>query len=263
MPFTFAHPAAAVPLAGPMGRVGVLSALVIGSMAPDFAFLFPMGVMRAESHSLGGLFWYCLPVGLICYLLYHLLMKRPIIHLLPPASFARLARYATSDWALRADTLLPVLVSILVGAITHLAWDSFTHRGSWGVRHMAFLQLHLYTGGGFWIYLYTALQWFSSVLGLALLGWWGRGWLRHAPLPATAARSSLSRAQRWLLLSVLVLTSLTVGALEFWTYAVPEPLVSTQEILIHTLLGVVSGLIMALISYCAVWNLWHWLRATE
>ena len=35
MPFTFAHPAAVVPLLRPLGRYGVLSALVIGSIVPD------------------------------------------------------------------------------------------------------------------------------------------------------------------------------------------------------------------------------------
>ena len=263
MPFTFAHPAAAVPLARPMGRVGILSALIIGSMAPDIAFLVPMGVMRAESHSLGGLFWYCLPIGLFSYLLYHLFMKRPIIQLLPPDVVARLAPFAASDWVLRVRTLVPVLVSLLVGAITHLVWDSFTHRGSWGVRHLAVLQLHLYTGGGFWIYLYTALQWFCSVLGLVLLAHWSRRWLRDTPLPAEPASPDWSRTDRWLWWSALALASVAVGALELWTYAFPAPLVSTQEILIHTLLGVVSGFGMALLCYCALWHSRRWLHSNH
>jgi Domain of unknown function (DUF4184) len=65
MPFTFAHPAIAVPLLRPLGCYGVLSALVIGSLAPDLAYVLPLSVPRHKSHSLTGLLWFCLPVGLM------------------------------------------------------------------------------------------------------------------------------------------------------------------------------------------------------
>jgi hypothetical protein len=51
VPFTLAHPAAAVPLLRPLGRRGLLSALVIGSMAPDLWYFVPFDVTRADSHS--------------------------------------------------------------------------------------------------------------------------------------------------------------------------------------------------------------------
>jgi hypothetical protein len=260
MPFTFAHPAAAVPLARPMGRYGVLSALIIGSMAPDIAYLLPIGVMRNESHSLGGLFWYCLPIGLAGYVLYHWFMKRPLIYLLPPAVFARLEPYATSDWRLRRKNLLAVLLSLLVGAITHLVWDSFTHRSSWGVRHIGWLQTHLYTGGGFWIYLYTALQWACSLMGLALLGWWALRWRRATPLPAATGNSPLKRRHRWLLTGFMLIVAVVEGILEIWPYASPEPIATTQELISHAFLGMVSGFGMALIAYCLLFNYWWWRR---
>ena len=54
MAFTPAHAAAAVPLHRLLGSRAVLSALVIGSMTPDFAYFLPLGVRRAQSHSLVG-----------------------------------------------------------------------------------------------------------------------------------------------------------------------------------------------------------------
>jgi hypothetical protein len=78
LPFTFAHSAAAVPLRHVLGRFGVLSALVIGSIAPDLAFVLPIGVARLDSHSLAGLFWFCLPAGLLTYLLFHRVLKGPL-----------------------------------------------------------------------------------------------------------------------------------------------------------------------------------------
>ncbi len=241
-----------------MGRVSVMSALIIGSMAPDIAFLLPIGVMRAESHSLGGLFWYCLPVGLVSYLLFHRLMKQPIIHLLPPPVFARLGLYDHSDWSISIRRLVPVLISLLVGAITHLVWDSFTHRGSWAVRNIGWLQIHLFTGGGFWIYLYTLLQWLCSLLGMGLLYRWIKRWQCTTPLPDSVRIHSLSSSQRWLYIAALIAASLGASVLEAWPYAVPEMIITTQELLIHTLLGGVGGFGAALIAYSLFWHYREW-----
>jgi hypothetical protein len=260
MPFTLAHPAAVIPLGRLLGGLGVMSALIIGSMTPDIAFMLPIGVSRSESHSLPGLFWCCLPVGLACYVVFHVLMKRPLIHLLPPQAFARLQQFAINSWVLRWRNLLPVLASLLVGAITHLVWDNFTHRGSWAVRNIAWLRIHLYTGGGFWIYLYTALQWISSLIGLGLLAWWTLRWLRAAPLPAAAAAGPIQREKRWVIVLLMALTSMAMGALEVRPYMIPEAIASTQELVIRGMLGAVSGFGLALLAYCAIWNLWTWDR---
>jgi hypothetical protein len=261
MPFTFAHPAAAVPLARPLGRFSVMSALVIGSMTPDIAFLLPIGVSRAESHSLAGLFWCDLPLGWACYVIYHLLMKRPLIHLLPATAFARLERFATNDWVHSNRSLLPVLLSVLVGVVTHLLWDSFTHRGSWAVQNFAWLRLHLFTGGGFWIYLYVALQWISSIIGLALLGWWSLRWVQRTPLPPV--RVSASRRWRWPFFAALTAVT-AVGAIGFaWPDYYPEQRISAQELLIRALLGAVSGFGGTLIVFCLLWNAFNGWRGSR
>jgi Domain of unknown function (DUF4184) len=62
VPYPFAHPAAVLLLARPMGRFAVPSALVIGSVIPDLWYFLPF-VGREASHSPAGLFWFCLPAG--------------------------------------------------------------------------------------------------------------------------------------------------------------------------------------------------------
>ena len=81
MPFTFSHPAAVLPLLRPLGRFGSLSALVIGSMAPDFSFIVPMGLSRAQTHAPAALLTYCLPAGLLAYLVFHRVLKLPLLRL--------------------------------------------------------------------------------------------------------------------------------------------------------------------------------------
>jgi hypothetical protein len=181
MPFTLAHPAAAVPLRRVMARWGVLSALVIGSMTPDFAYWFPSRVTRAESHSLEGLFWFCLPMGLAAYALFHLLLKRPAVLLLPEALRIRLQPLAFEGPAFPTAPLVPVMVSILVGAMTHLVWDSFTHGQAPAVAFFPVLRATLFEIGGYPLKVYKLAQHASTFLGLLFLVRWTARWLRARP----------------------------------------------------------------------------------
>ncbi|HAT6805041.1 TPA: DUF4184 family protein [Citrobacter freundii] len=51
MPFTFTHPAVVIPIYHYVNRSLSLSALIIGSMAPDFVYFFLFSVTGALSHS--------------------------------------------------------------------------------------------------------------------------------------------------------------------------------------------------------------------
>jgi len=181
MPFTLAHPAAAVPLRRLLARWGVLSALVIGSMTPDFAYWLPSRVTRAQSHSLPGLLWFCLPVGLAGYALFHLLLKRPAVLLLPEPLRVRLQPLAFDGPAFPTAPLGPVVASLLAGALTHLAWDSFTHGAEPVVAFFPLLRATLLEIGGYDLKLYKLAQHLSTLVGLLLLAHWSLRWLRRQP----------------------------------------------------------------------------------
>lgn len=68
MPFTLCHPAVVLPLHEAARRRTSLSALAIGSMAPNFVYCFSLGVSGGFTHSLAGVFLYCLPAGLVALL---------------------------------------------------------------------------------------------------------------------------------------------------------------------------------------------------
>ena len=161
MPYPFAHPAAVLPLIRPMGRWGAPPALVIGSMVPDAWYLVP-GLERADSHSAAGLFLFCLPAGLLAYIAHHLFRQEA---------------FPSTPWH-------AVIVSLMVGALTHLAWDAVTH---------------LYAYRGFYV-----LQHASTVLGTAFVVWWCcRSLWAAAMASALIAAVALS----------LVLVSPDIGAL--------------------------------------------------
>jgi hypothetical protein len=175
MPFTLSHPAAAVPLA--RGRM-VLSALVIGSMMPDLPYFIPLFANDRFAHTLAGLFYFCVPMGLAMFWIFHRFLKLPLLSLLPVSHQARLASVATRFRFGPSDRFGFIVLSLLAGALTHVSWDLLTHSNGWGVQHLAFLRTLFW--GSFRMYL--LLQYGSTVLGLALLAFWYWRWFAQAPV---------------------------------------------------------------------------------
>ena len=183
MPFTFSHPAAALPLRRLLGRQASLSALVIGSMAPDLGFILPLDLTRSDTHGAAALLLFCLPAGWLTYWIFHLLLKAPMLHLFPPRVQERLVLPA----ALPRAPWSAVLLSLLIGAVTHVSWDAFTHPGTPVVTAIGWLRLPVGTFAGYPVQVFNVLQHASSIAGLGLLALWWRRWLRKAPRVAAPA----------------------------------------------------------------------------
>jgi hypothetical protein len=185
VPYPIAHPAAVLPLVLLLGRRAVPSALVIGSLIPDAWYFVPFAE-RSDSHSLAGLFVFCLPLGLGTYLLFHLFLKAPLLALAPPALAARLAAFHRPG--LPRAPWPAVLLCLLAGAATHLAWDAFAHAYGSFAQHG------------------------STILGTALLGAWVWSHLARAPAGALPAHG-MPAAARHAIVAALVFTS---GAWALW-----------------------------------------------
>ena len=69
MPLTFAHPAAILPLSR-KSRYIHFSALVLGSMAPDFEYFLRGQPMGEIGHTLTGFIWFNLPLVALIYVIY-------------------------------------------------------------------------------------------------------------------------------------------------------------------------------------------------
>ncbi|HJT61865.1 MAG TPA: DUF4184 family protein [Burkholderiales bacterium] len=223
MPYPFAHPAAVLPLVRPLGRFAVPSALAIGSMAPDLWYFVPF-LERHDSHSLAGLAWFCLPAGLIVYALFHRILKQPLIALLSP----RLGGFTPA--AVPEVPLRAVIVSLLAGALTHLAWDALTHSYDDG------LQRHNW------------LQHASTALGTMVLGWWSWRKLRLVP----AVPSPLSPRAR----ACILLALLAAAALAAWVTAEAPAtdLRALRQFMRTAGFAAVQALSVALLVYCLLFQ---------
>ena len=195
MPFTLAHPAGALPLRRFLGRLGVTSALAIGSMTPDLGYFVPIGIERNETHDVLGVFVWCIPIGLILYAFYRVVLRRPLTELLPDAAVARLDTYERRRQE-RPPTLAAVLVSLAVGACTHVILDAFTHSHTRPVRVIEVLRRDIFRLGPIDVEVYNLLQYGGSVLGLALIGYWTYRWFLRMPPTPGPVRTVLPRLAR-------------------------------------------------------------------
>jgi hypothetical protein len=210
VPFTLAHPAVVVPLR----RWGVLSALVVGSMTPDTVYFLPLRVSQPASHSIAGVFWFCLPVGLLAYAVFHLLLKVPAVALLPVAVQRRLPTVTPGFPPVSA---IAVVLSIVVGALTHVGWDAFTHAETLPVRVLPSLRTHLFTISDFEVAVWKLLQHASTIAGVALLARWTWIELRDRPEAPQPAVPVLSPTVKGALLAIVLLAvsgAVVMGALQ-------------------------------------------------
>src|SRR5947209_1700166 len=107
MPFTLSHPAAVMPIR----NYGVLSALVAGSMMPDSLYFIPNGQHESYGHTLPGLFFYCLPVGIVLLWFFHRFLKKPLISLFPRNQHAKLLAASPDFHLWPASRLVAVAAS--------------------------------------------------------------------------------------------------------------------------------------------------------
>jgi hypothetical protein len=245
MPFTIAHAAAVLPVRNVAPRLP-LAALMIGTMSPDFAYFLPTGLDRASSHDLEGIFQFCLPVGLLLWLSFVHLLERPTIELLPEAWRARVPR---SDRDFSWSTLVFAGLAVVIGALTHVAWDAFTHVGTPMTEAIPALNAPLFEMRGRPVRVYRLLQYLSSVIGLLALARWAWN-LRRAPLQPQATRrpSPLSDRGRMLAILFLVMAS---GAQALFNY-VSNLHGPFEARIFHTLIGGMTGWALAWLAV-ALW----------
>ena len=129
MPFTLAHPAAALPFRRWCPRYLDFSALVVGCLVPDLATSMT-DYLEYFSHTILGSLVFCLPVGLLTLWIFRQ-VRAPLISTLPNPHRDILLSIRTVP----PGSLVQVMVSLLLGSWLHIAWDSFTHDHSWLVRH--------------------------------------------------------------------------------------------------------------------------------
>ena len=223
MPFTLSHPATVLPFGRLLARWRLLSAVVVGSMVPDFGRFLPWQPTRFETHSADALLTFCLPVGLATYWLFQWLIKAPLIELLPSGAYARwretsAAADVTSikQWGLAG-------CGVLFGAVTHLVWDAFTHEGARGMRMFPALEDPVVELGGHRLVGAHLLQDVNSVVGLVVVIAIVAYGLRPGKAGDGLAARRLRRGERWIWIFGYVIATAALSTLFLMARRHPAP----------------------------------------
>jgi hypothetical protein len=190
MPFTLAHAAAALPFR--RTRL-VLSAVVVGTLAPDFEYFVRLLPSGHFGHTLRGVLILDLPLSLAVLWLFHAYMREPIVALLPDSIQRRIFQGPSKFRFWGPAQLVLVLGSILAGAATHILWDSFTHPTFWPYRHWEVLSRTLRLPIVGTVQYYKLFQHGSTAVGIAVLLIWFLHW-RSTTVPN---QQLLPRAFSW------------------------------------------------------------------
>ena len=212
MPFTVSHAAAVLPLHRFSKHTLPLTALMVGSMSPDFGYIYSYEASRQLTHSFLGLFIFSLPAGMLVWLFYVAMLEKATITLLSDRWHTRFAHTE----AITPSLIARASLAILLGAVTHLLWDSFTHRGTFMTDIIPWLLGP--TPGLTWLPIYHLLHALSSMVGLAILVRWARH-LHRQPAKSLIRPYKIRERRRIGALWVLLIALLGGGLMDWLPYA--------------------------------------------
>jgi len=195
MPFTLAHAAAAWPFR--RTRLDIC-AFIAGCFAPDFGYAVFVAPYALYGHTLPGLFVFDLPAGLLVLWLFHDYVKEPATIFLPKGIRERL-EFSEKRFSLWPPARLALTaLSILMGALTHIVWDSLTHEHYWPYRRWQALRLKVQLPVAGNVEVCKLLQYGSTLLGITVIAIWVWQWRRGSepvdqpiPEPFTVAQKRM------------------------------------------------------------------------
>jgi len=198
MAYTFSHPAAILPLRKHLP----FSALIVGSMAPDFLYFIP-GVPHSHyGHSTQGIFTFSLPASLFVLWLFHTVLKKPWMRLLPYSHQQRLVALQGPFRFGGTRRFFTLLFTAFIAIETHIWWDAFTHSQGFFPKHFSALKATVIPG----YQVYGLLQIFTSVLGAVIILIAYLRWYHQAPAQEVDGYYRISG--RWKITVLVTIVSL-------------------------------------------------------
>jgi len=128
MPFTFSHTVVGFPLKKKFCKHLSFLGLILGSMAPDFLYFINLKPSGHFGHTLSGFLILNLPICLFLNYIFSEYIRDSLIAHLPQ----RIQFYFSNCYKQKSDYSIKAMIifcySTLLGMLTHIFWDSFTHK---------------------------------------------------------------------------------------------------------------------------------------
>ncbi|SHI27714.1 DUF4184 family protein [Streptomyces sp. 3214.6] len=264
MPFTLSHAAAVLPVvrADGAGRGRLVPAvLVAGSFAPDMTYYAASVLSGAMefgdvTHSFAGVFTVDVLVAWALVGLW-LLVREPLVALLPrdrQGRTAALTRCGAPRARVGPSVVLWWYVSAVLGALTHVVWDAFTHLDRWGMRLFPVLG-ETFAGSP----LYWYLQYGGSAVAAVVIAVFLTYALRRAPAGEPVGVAVLSVRDRWWAAAVIggcALVAAVRRATRWWQYWGPRE-AKPWELIPTVCFGAGAGLALGVLLYAVGVRLWR------
>ena len=179
-------------------------------MTPDIGYFFGLFDVATLAHTLYGIIAICLPSGLMLQFLvrsfrYHATYLLPQPHRGALESLPSIPLYGSPT------IFLFVVMSIVLGAFTHIVWDSFTHRSGWVVQKLDILNQVVTILPGFSTEVFHLLQHFSTALGLSVIFIAYNKWLSLNGARSDGISTPSTDTWRYVLLTIICVAALTIA----------------------------------------------------
>jgi hypothetical protein len=238
----------------------VPSVLVAGSFAPDLTYyaasVLPGAMEFGDvTHSFAGVFtvdvlftWALAGVWLV--------LREPLVALLPRGRRARVAslvRCGAGVRRVRPSLVLWWYVSAVLGALTHVVWDAFTHLDRWGMRLLPVLGEEIAGSPLYWY-----LQYGGSAVAAVVIAVFLVLALRRQPVVEPVGVPVLSSADRWVAGAVIGGCALiaTAQRVAHW-WASWGSVAKPYEVIPTVCFGAGAGLMLGVVLYGVGVRIWR------
>lgn len=237
MPFTLAHPAAVVFI---KNKYLNLTALVLGSMAPDFIYFLLFTPSSNIGHTVWGSIFINIPICFFLNFIYYRYIKDPFIYNLPSKL------YENYSWLMKVDNkvinvreIFIFIYSSILGMITHVFWDSFTHKTGYFVSKIEFLRSYIDIFGHK-IYLYKIGQHGGTLVGFVIIAIYIYNLRNNQKVEITNTNSKI----KYHLISILIMI-LTISSI----YFIFDGNISLGRLVVSLINGLLLGYLVSSIIY--------------
>jgi hypothetical protein len=184
------------------------------------------------SHTWQGLVWFDLPLAFVLVILYELFIKDPLITHLPAALNRRFFWFRGYSSYFSVWYFIAIVLSVLIGAASHIVWDGFTHPGGMFVHDFPVLE-RIINLDGYRIYVFHLLQYASGVLGVLIII------IMYFMLPKGELTKVKNITAFWLQVMLVTVVTLAIKL------ATGLPLHQYANMLVTVIDGAMLGLIVA------------------
>jgi Domain of unknown function (DUF4184) len=170
MPFTPAHTAIVLPFLRINPERVSATALVLGSVAPDFEYFLKMSVNGQHSHTFFGIFYFDIPVTIVLAFVFHEVVKKNLIANLPAFFQYRFQPLLQLDFKEHFKRYYwVVVISAGIGSFSHIFWDAFTHNDGFFAQRISLYKHVVVPFDGVRYPLFYGLQHISTYVGLTIV----------------------------------------------------------------------------------------------